>query len=795
MRGAGDRAGEGTIFWEIGGVFYDMEQYSQALESERQALAIFQEIGDRAGESKVFNTMGLAYEALGQYPQALEVYKQSLTIDRELGNRSGEGIVLNNQGKIYERLGEYNQALENYEQALAIHKEVRNNWMEAATLNNIGLVYDYLGQHHQALEIYRQVPRTGGVNMIARTRYNMGLAHSYLGEYGIALEEYEYVLAVLLEDDVTPNNPDRRLAGYVFNSMGLAYEKLERYSKAFEVYQKALETFREIGDKAGEGLTLKNIGNFYNSQRRYTDAENSLFKAVEIWESLRASDLADKYKISLFETQSATYRLLQQALIAQNKIAEALSISERGRARAFVELLNQRLSTDSKKQSKITSSDINQIKKIARSANEILVQYSIIYDYLKGQAKQQIKESELYIWVITPTGEVTFRKADLKPLWQKQNTSLKDLVTTTRDSIGVDDRSIFKAEVINPVNEGNQTKNLQQLYQLLIAPIADLLPADSNQRVIFVPQDELFLVPFAALQDTQGKYLIEKHTILTAPSIQVLELTHQQREKVNQAAVKDAIVVGNPTMPSIAPKIGEKPQQLASLKGAKQEAEAIARLLNTKALTGDEATKATVLARLPGARIVHLATHGLFDDFQGLQSAVALAPTSNDNGLLTAEEILNLKLNADLVVLSACNTGRGRITGDGVIGLSRSLFIAGTPSVMVSLWSVPDAPTASLMSEFYQGNWLMPSRAYPFCLDAQQHFDGTPTSQVAHTEEFVLLPNYLKFQPRTDYFFLLRNYLLLFEAPALVGKLLRLGHIRFYLLQIQLSANEYCPYR
>ncbi len=154
-------------------------------------------------------------------------------------------------------------------------------------------------------------------------------------------------------------------------------------------------------------------------------------------------------------------------------------------------------------------------------------------------------------------------------------------------------------------------------------------------------------------------------------------------------------------MPHVPPKYGDKPQQLAPLPGAKREAETIAPLLNTKALTGNEANKAAVLARLPGAKIVHLATHGLFDDFQGLQSAVALAPTNSDNGLLTASEILKLKLNADLVVLSACNTARGRITGDGVIGLSRSLFIAGTPSVIVSLWSVPDAPTASLMSEFY----------------------------------------------------------------------------------------------
>jgi CHAT domain-containing protein len=113
------------------------------------------------------------------------------------------------------------------------------------------------------------------------------------------------------------------------------------------------------------------------------------------------------------------------------------------------------------------------------------------------------------------------------------------------------------------------------------------------------------------------------------------------------------------------------------------------------------------------ARIIHLATHGLLDDFtgQGVPGAIAVAPEGNDKGLLTASEILDLKLNAELAVLSACDTGRGRITGDGVIGLSRSLIAAGVPSVIVSLWAVPDAPTASLMTEFYRNLQQNPDKA------------------------------------------------------------------------------------
>jgi CHAT domain-containing protein len=152
------------------------------------------------------------------------------------------------------------------------------------------------------------------------------------------------------------------------------------------------------------------------------------------------------------------------------------------------------------------------------------------------------------------------------------------------------------------------------------------------------------------------------------------------------------------------------PPGFQPLKGAEKEALDVAQLLRTKPLIGSQATELAVLQQLPNARIIHLATHGTFNEQQPLLGGIALAQTGKDtqnDGLLTAEEIFQLNsegkltLNAELLVLSACNTGRGRITGDGVIGLSRSFIAAGIPSVIVSLWAVPDAPTAELMTEFY----------------------------------------------------------------------------------------------
>ncbi|MFB2882408.1 CHAT domain-containing protein, partial [Floridanema aerugineum] len=210
---------------------------------------------------------------------------------------------------------------------------------------------------------------------------------------------------------------------------------------------------------------------------------------------------------------------------------------------------------------------------------------------------------------------------------------------------------------------------------------------------------------------------------LTAPSIQVLELTHAKKAEMQQsrgAGEKSFqnLIVGNPTMPSLTLKIGEPPEQLSPLPGAQQEAIEIGKLFNTQPLIGSQAKEATIKSQISQANIIHFATHGLLDygELQGkyragVPGALAFTPDEKEDGLLTSDEILDLKLKASLVVLSACDTGRGKLTGDGVVGLSRAFITAGTPSIVVSLWAVPDAPTSDLMKEFYQQMRTNPNKA------------------------------------------------------------------------------------
>ncbi len=426
--------------------------------------------------------------------------------------------------------------------------------------------------------------------------------------------------------------------------------------------------------------------------------------------TVQANDLYLKLSTANIDTisnstnQISIYNQLQKTLITQNKPEAALEISERSHNGAFLKLLT------SHKSNKIAISlSSEQIKQVAKQQNATIVQYSIINDEFVIAGKKQTQESELLIWVIQPTDEIAFRQVNLKPLWQKENTSLSDLVAGSRGRMGTQHRNNKEIKV-SPIEEDISKKDLQKLHEILIQPIADLLPNQPDKHIIFIPQGDLFFVPFAALQDKKGQYLIEKHTIATAPSIQVLDLLYQRKQQ-NQGLVKEVLIVGNPIMPAKPFPGWEKPQEQHPLPGAEQEAKQIAEIFNTKALTGNAATETTIVQKMPQAKIIHLATIALPNNEQGLDSALALAPSGKDDGWLTSGEIINLNLKAELVVLSGNDTAIGKVTNDGVIGLYRSFFTAGATSVIGSLWAVSDRETAFLMTEFYQELSKNPDKA------------------------------------------------------------------------------------
>lgn len=684
---------EGDVLLLLGYAYITKLQYQQAIQVFESFLSKVQKNRNIIDTANALANLGLAYEATGQYRLSIDTNQKALALMKRLSNRTGESHINLNLGSIFERLGDYDNAKTKFQDSLKISRSINDHLGMQIALGNLGVVQSNLGEYKEAIKYHRQglaiAQKRNDISYQATAYLNLGIAFHAQSEDVQAKQAYEKSLAISQTHELRKNE------SLALASLGLFSEAQKDYEKAVQYYQSALLIATKLQAPHLQAKFLNNLGHVYLVSGQLLLAEMKLLEAIQLLDTSRAG-LPDLQNVNIFDTQVFSYNLIQQVLISQNRPESALEFSEHGRARAFVNLLSQRRKIHETDVTSAQPPSIKDIRQIAQNQNATLVEYTIIPDdNFIHQGKQRGVSSKLYIWVVKPTGEVIFRQRELKSL----QLPLSTLVTTSREAMGVGGRGL----TVKFLGNTNQDQHLQQLHEILIAPIADLLPSTPQERVVFIAQDSLFMVPFAALKDQKGTYLIEKHTILTAPAMQVLPLTRQQQRNIEKTKGQP-LVVGNPTMPTISSKLGEPPRQLQPLPGAEQEAKSISQFLSTSPLIGADATKVEVIRRLPAAKLIHLATHGLLDDFRdsGIPGAIALAPSKEDDGLLTASELLDLNLNADLVVLSACDTGRGEITGDGVVGLSRSFIAAGTPSVVVSLWSVPDAPTATLMEAFYR---------------------------------------------------------------------------------------------
>jgi CHAT domain-containing protein len=296
-----------------------------------------------------------------------------------------------------------------------------------------------------------------------------------------------------------------------------------------------------------------------------------------------------------------------------------------------------------------------------------------------------VAEGRLFIWVVSPGGDV--RSATVAV----SRARLRELAGgLLRQMDGVD-----LAALRDP---GPARAALAQLHQLLIAPIAEQLPRAAGALVYVVPHDALLLVPFAALVDDEGRHVLERYTIVTTPSIGVLRYTDAKKARVVHPDRPRLLAVADPRPPDGA--------AVSALPGAREEVRRIARHFpraRQTALFGESASEANGKRLGPDQTLLHFAVHGSIDDSRPWDSALILAAGDGEDGFLKLSEAFGLDLRADLVVLSGCSTGRGKLTGDGILGLSRAFLYAGTPSVVVSQWDVSDLATSFLMDHFYAG--------------------------------------------------------------------------------------------
>ena len=426
-------------------------------------------------------------------------------------------------------------------------------------------------------------------------------------------------------------------------------------------------------------------------------------------------------------------------------------MSELGRARALADILHasqkelptqfsvaDMMDKTGALQQNVISDKMSYLQQLLKPLKSNLMVYSLVDHPLLTKAKQKW----LYIWLVQSTGKLYFQKQFHGDVTGEDFAIDHTYFAKLQRDLGVRDITFVNsaedsdANVTQP-SHGNVTQpshvsgvtgtlvgdvintkscepeasdRLGQLYAKLIAPIHDVLMVDEQvPRVVIVPHSFLFNVPFAALRCPDGKYLVEKIVVSIVPSIDFLSMSSYKAQHITDAVSGSrCLVVGNPLMPNKA---------IFQLPGATEEAAAVASLLGCEPYCGACATKDHVVANLPGAQVIHLATHAILNDSlqdhldkpgphedadYTVKGAIILSCSNKHcSGILTSNEIQGMSLQAEIAVLSCCKTGCGKITNDGILGLSRALLAAGVCCIIVTQWPIYDATTTAIMTSFH----------------------------------------------------------------------------------------------
>jgi CHAT domain-containing protein/Tfp pilus assembly protein PilF len=737
MRAVGDRRGEANTLNNIGIVYADLGEKQQALKYYNQALPLYRAVGDRGGEAGALNNIGIVYADLGETQQALTYYNQALPLYRAVGDRGGEAATLGSIGSIYSDLGEKQQALTYHNQALPLMRAVGNRRGEAGILNNIGSVYSDLGEKQQALTYYNQAlplkRAVGDRGGDANTLNNIGNVYSALGEKQQALTYYNQAL------------PLRRAVGDrggEANTLG-NISKVERQQGNLAV---ALTRIDEA-IKIIEDLRTKIISPELRTSYFATQQDIYQFK-IDLLMEMHKQNPSKEYDIKALETADRSRARSLVELLTESKadirvgIEPKLLARERDLDRRRDALEREKQKLASIKDSDPAIANLNQqIDKLIKEQEELRTQIRIAspnYAALKFPTPLTLPKIQQKV-LDDNTLLLTYSLgADRSYLWLVSKTQIQSYELPKRSIIEAQAKQFYEQQKTDPTKAAKDRQIGAQLSQTLLQPVANKL---GNKRLLIVADGALQYIPFAALplcKDgtcNESNRLVTNHEIVNAPSISTIDIirTSQRRTPEKTLAVIADPVFGTnderftdiATKAELPPKVRSKnlaQQQLERsanesgikfdrLIGTRREANSILPLvppnMQLKKFDFDASREfVTTSPELGKYRYISFATHGILNstrpELSGLVLSLVDRKGEAKNGFLQLNDIFNLQLSADLVVLSACETGLGQqISGEGSIGLTRGFMYAGTPRVVVSLWQVSDDGTAELMKKFY----------------------------------------------------------------------------------------------
>lgn len=505
------------------------------------------------------------------------------------------------------------------------------------------------------------------------------------GKHNQAIEVLEKALKLYREERSKKETLELIRDGYLIDEMNiledicLCYYVIYEDFCDFDGYSHLVEHFYEkLIENLGYAIEVRQLLSQKSFAKPiFNEKINQMTSFSSYIEKWRMRLIDDMGKIDALEKSQSIFQGLIEFLVELGFEKEALVTSEASRSRAFLDLLAGKNPTQSLLNIKSSSSEPNIPSTKAVPSLTLQEIKETVCDNKSTVIEYFLTSNHLFIWIISPSGKIDFITSNINKN-ELENQVKKYLENIQSSNPSIDELS----------------SRSQFLYSYLIKPIPyKLLPACEEEVVTVIPHGVLFQIPFGALKSESGIYLLEKYTITYASSIAVIKQNIEHKHLKDDSKNLDLLAFVNP-----------KPilySNLPSLDIIEENFSQISQFYNTSTvLTGNEATKERFRKEAAKYTVIFLATHAEVSENTSLGSYIALAKDKYDEGIFETSDVFNLNLCADLVILLGCKTGVGKVTGDGVIGLSRAFTWAGASSLIISLWSVPEEQSLQQMYEF-----------------------------------------------------------------------------------------------
>ncbi|XP_040859542.1 tetratricopeptide repeat protein 28 [Ochotona curzoniae] len=839
----------GRAYGNLGDCYEALGDYEEAIKYYEQYLSVAQSLNRMQDQAKAYRGLGNGHRAMGSLQQALVCFEKRLVVAHELGEAFNKAQAYGELGSLHSQLGNYEQAISCLERQLNIAREMKDRALESDAACGLGGVYQQMGEYDTALQ-YHQLDlqiaeETNNPTCQGRAYGNLGLTYESLGtfERAVVYQEQHLSIAAQMNDLVAKT--------VSYSSLGRTHHALQNYSQAVMYLQEGLRLAEQLGRREDEAKIRHGLGLSLWASGNLEEAQHQLYRASALFETIRhEAQLSTDYKLSLFDLQTSSYQALQRVLVSLGHHDEALAVAERGRTRAFADLLVERQTgqQDSDPYSPVT---IDQILEMVNSQRGLVLYYSLaagyLYSWLLAPGAGILKFHEHYLGDSAVEHPGDFQAGSSATLPVATSSALEQHIASVREALGVEPhysrgcasseteseagdimeqqleemnsklnsvtdptgflRMVRRNNLFNrscqsvtslfstasPTKDGTSSlprrqsslakPPLRALYDLLIAPMEGGLmhssgPVGRHRQLVLVLEGELYLIPFALLKgSSSNEYLYERFALIAVPAIRSLG-THakSQLRKTSptySSSTSMAAVVGNPKLPSAV----MDRWLWGPMPSAEEEAYMVSELLGCQPLVGSVATKERVMSALTQAECVHFATH-----ISWKLSALVLTPSADGNPagskssfghpytipeslrvqddasdaesisdcpplqelLLTAADVLDLRLPVKLVVLGSSQESNSKVTADGVVALTRAFLAAGAQCVLVSLWPVPVAASKMFIHAFYSSllSGLKASAALGEAMKAVQ--SSKAFSHPSHWAGFLLIGNDVK---------------------------------------------------